>query len=111
MFTILYILESSISATQDELLSSLSFKLPSTANYIQSRDEVTYYPANGNIFSPTGVKIIRFMISGTQWLDPRSVRIQFKLNNNDQNHHLFPINHLPHNFFQTSSNFSGWYSN
>jgi len=43
MFALLYIMESSIAATQDELLSSLSFKLPSTADYIQSRDEVTFF--------------------------------------------------------------------
>ena len=93
-------MESSLAATEDQLVDSLSFKLPSTANYITSRDEVTFFPANGNEFSPTGVKILRFMLTGTQWLDPRSVRIQFKLNNRNQQHNMHPINGLPSNFFR-----------
>ena len=93
-------METTLSATEDQLVDSLSFRLPSTANYITSRDDVTFYPANGNEFSPTGVKILRFMITGTQWLDPRSVRIQFKLNNRDQVNNMALINHLPHNFFR-----------
>ena len=61
---------------------------------------MTFFPANGNEFSPTGVKILRFTISGTGWLDPRSVRIQFKLNNRDQNNRMALLNALPHNFFR-----------
>ena len=57
-------METSLSTTEDQLVDSLSFKLPSTANYILSRDDVTFFPANGNEFSPTGVKVIRFMITG-----------------------------------------------
>ena len=93
-------METSLSVTEDQLVDSLSFRLPSTANYITSRDDVTFYPANGNEFSPTGVKVLRFMITGTQWLDPRSVRIQFKLNNRDVVNNMYFINHLPHNFFR-----------
>ena len=91
-------METSLSTTEDQLVDSLSFKFPSTANFILSRDDVTFFPANGNEFSPTGVKVIRFMITGTQWLDPRSVRIQFKINNRDLLNPLKPINCLPQNF-------------
>ena len=40
------------------------------------------------------------MITGTGWLDPRSVRIQFKLNNRDAENNLYLINALPQNFFR-----------
>ena len=93
-------METSLSATEDQLVDSLSFKLPTTANYIVNREDVTFFPANGNEFSPTGVKILRFTISGTGWLDPRSVRVQFKLNNRDQDNKLVLLNALPHNFFR-----------
>ena len=93
-------METSISATEDSLVDSLSFKLPTTANYIINREDVTFFPANGNEFSPTGVKILRFTLSGTGWLDPRSVRVQFKLNNRDQANNLFLVNALPSNFFR-----------
>ena len=93
-------METSISATEDSLVDSLSFKLPTTANYIINREDVTFFPANGNEFSPTGVKILRFTLSGAGWLDPRSVRVQFKLNNRDRVNNLFLINSLPHNFFR-----------
>jgi len=93
-------METSLSATEDQLVDSLSFKLPTTANYITNREDVTFFPANGNEFSPTGVKILRFTISGTGWLDPRSVRFQFKLNNRDNVNNMYFINALPHNFFR-----------
>ena len=93
-------METSLSVTEDQLVDSLSFKLPSTANYILNREDVTFFPANGNEFSPTGVKIIRFMITGTGWLDPRSVRIQFKVNNRDAANHMYLINALPQNFIR-----------
>ena len=93
-------METSLSATEDQLLDSLSFKLPTTANYIVNREDVTFFPANGNEFSPVGVKIMRFTISGTGWLDPRSVRVQFKLTNRDPANVMFLINALPHNFIR-----------
>jgi hypothetical protein len=70
-------METSLNVTEDSLIDSLSFRLPSTANYIIDRQDVTFFPANGNIFSPQGTKIMRFSLTGTHWLDPRSVRVQF----------------------------------
>ena len=90
-------METTLSITEDSLIDSLSFRLPSTANYITSREDVTYFPANGNIFSPQGTKIMRFMLTGGSWLDPRSVRIQFTVNNTKKNPMWF-INSLPQNF-------------
>ena len=93
-------METTLAITQDQLINSLSFKLPQTANYIKSRDDVTFFPANGNEFSPQGVKVIRFMLTGTQWLDPKSVRVQFKLSNRDPTNNLYLVNALPQNFIR-----------
>ena len=101
-------METSLSATEDQLVDSLSFKLPTTANYITNREDVTFFPANGNEFSPVGVKILRFTISGTGWLDPRSVRVQLKLNSRDPAQLMLLVNGLPHNLFPPCENFDGW---
>ena len=100
-------METSLSVTEDQLVDSLSFKLPSTANYILDRQDVTFFPANGNEFSPTGVKILRFHITGTGRLDPRSVRIQFKLNNRDNENDVYLIDALPHNFSRRLRSLAG----
>ncbi len=46
---------------------------------------------------------MKFMLAGTDWLDPSTVRILFKLNNKDGStprKPLHPINPLPANFFR-----------
>ena len=58
-------METHIQATEDALIDSLSFKLPNSANFIQERRAVTFYPTGGNAYAPSGVKIIKFNITGT----------------------------------------------
>jgi len=70
-------METHIQATEDALIDTLSFKLPNTANFINDRRSVTFYPAGSNDYGPRGVKVIKFMLTGTDWLDPSTVRIQF----------------------------------
>ena len=47
---------------------------------------------------------MKFMLTGTDWLDPSTVRIMFTLNNSDatapQKKFLHPLNPLPANFFR-----------
>ena len=94
-------METHIQATEDALIDSLSFKLPSTANFIQERRSVSFFPSGSNNYSPKGVKIMKFMLTGTDWLDPSTVRIMFTLNNTDPNGlFLHPLNPLPANFFR-----------
>ena len=95
-------METHIQATEDALIDTLSFKLPNTANFITERRSVTFFPSGSNEYSPRGVKIMKFMLTGTDWLDPSTVRILFKLNNKDANtpqKPLHPINPSPANFF------------
>ena len=74
-------METHIQSVEDSLIDSLSFRLPNSANFINDRRSVTFFPAGGDSFSPRGVKVIKFMIAGTEWLDPTTVRVQFRLIN------------------------------
>ena len=93
-------METHIQAVDDVLIDSLSFKLPSSANFINDRRSVSFFPSGGNVYAPTGVKIIKFMLSGSDWLDPSSVRINFRLSNGYADRTLHLINPLPSNFFR-----------
>ena len=69
-------METHMQSVEDSLIDSLSFKLPNSANFINDRRSVTFFPVGGDVFSPRGVKVIKFMIAGTDWLDPSTVRVQ-----------------------------------
>ena len=56
-------------------------KLKQGASYITNRRSVTYYPHGGNQYSPTGVKVIKLMLTGSDWLDPSTLRMMFDLRN------------------------------
>ncbi len=71
-----------LSGGEDQLLSSLQFKLPPSASYIQERRLVSWYPSGASTFSPNGVREARFVITGDSWLDPASLRINMKIRNN-----------------------------
>ena len=43
---------------------------------------------------------MKFMLTGTDWLDPSTLRIQFRLNNKDLTKNLHPLNPLPATFFR-----------
>ena len=93
-------METHIQSVEDSLIDGLSFRLPNSANFINDRRSVSFFPSGGNEFSPRGVKIIKFMIAGTDWLDPSTVRVQFRLNNRSQQNALTLLNPLPANFFR-----------
>ena len=93
-------METHIQSVEDSLIDSLSFRLPNSANFINDRRSVSFFPTGGNEFSPRGVKIIKFMLAGTDWLDPSTVRVQFRLSNRSQGLPLKLLNPLPSNFFR-----------
>ena len=92
-------METHIRSVEDSLIESLSFGLPNSANFINDRRSVTFFPTGGKNFAPTGVKIIKFMIAGTDWLDPSTVRVQFRLRNTGPGL-LQPVSALPALFFR-----------
>ena len=96
----IYTMETHIQATEDALIDTLSFKLPATANFINDRRSVSFFPSGSNEYGPRGVKIMKFMLTGTDWLDPSTLRVQFRLNNKDTTKNLHPLNPLPATFFR-----------
>ena len=56
-----------VAGTEDNLVEQLSFKLPSTASYANERRLVSAYPSGASQFSPDGVRVARFVITGESW--------------------------------------------
>ena len=87
-------MESHASSTDDTLVDGLSYKLKNGAKYITDRRSVTFFPAGSNIYATTaGTKVLKFVLTGEQWLIPDSVRVMFTLRNKDANvaHELRPL--------------------
>ena len=102
-------MEATAQSVEDHLIDSLSFKLRPGATYINNRRSVTYYPHGGNSYSPTGVKVIKLMLTGSDWLDPGSLRFMFDVVNTDTTagDRLYPISG-PWSFFQASPYLMWW---
>ena len=79
-------------AVNDELMQSLDYKLAtSNVNYVQSRRDVQYYPSSLSTFTPTTSRVARIpLTSGMDFIDPESVKIAFRVRNNDATSDLFP---------------------
>ena len=65
----------------DALIGGLSYKLKAGASYVTNRRSVSYFAQGGNQYSPSGVKVMKFNLTGDQWLDPSTFRVMFQLNN------------------------------
>ena len=76
----------------DALIGGLSYKLKPGASYVTNRRSVSYFASGGNTYSPNGVKIMKFDLTGDQWLDPDTFRAAFQLDKNNGNDNGgFPI--------------------
>ena len=74
--------EAIANSIEDKLIDGLSFKLNPGASYVVDRRSVTYHPQGSNIYMPgAGTKLIRILLTGDNWLDPSTFRVQFDLNN------------------------------
>ena len=77
-------MEAVANSVDDALIDSLSFKLSNSASYITDRKSVTFWPTGSNIYKTnSGTKVIRFVLTNDNWLDPSTVRVMFNLVNND----------------------------
>ena len=77
-------MEAVANSVDDALIDSLSFKLSNSASYITERKSVTFWPTGSNIYkTSSGTKVIRFVLTNDNWLDPSTVRVMFNLVNND----------------------------
>uniref|UniRef100_UPI0040498795 hypothetical protein n=1 Tax=Flavobacterium sp. TaxID=239 RepID=UPI0040498795 len=68
-------------SVDDALIGGLSYKLKPGASYVTNRRSVSYFAQGGNQYSPNGVKVMKFNLTGNDWLDPSTFRIMFQLNN------------------------------
>ena len=51
------------------------------ASYVTNRRSVSYFASGGKTYSPNGVKVMKFNLTGDQWMDPSTSRVAFQLNN------------------------------
>ena len=70
------------SSVEDQLIDGLSYKLSSGSSYITDRKSVSWFPSGSNVYSSnSGTKVIRFLLNGSDWLDPNTLRIFFDIAN------------------------------
>ena len=76
-------MENLTNSAEEVLIDSLSFKLPSSGQYVQDRRSCTFHTEGSNTYSATaGTKFIRFRLAGDgSWLDPSTFRIMFDVVN------------------------------
>ena len=65
----------------DALIGGLSYKLKPGASYVTNKRSVSYFASGGNQYSPNGVKVMKFSLTGDQWMDPSTFRAMSQLNN------------------------------
>ena len=94
-------------SVDDALIGGLSYKLKSGASYVTNRRSVSFFPMGGNSYSPTGVKVIKFNLTGDQWLEPNSLRVMFQVNNADAANWLKPLHWNPAVFFRRARLIAG----
>ena len=76
-------METHLNANQTSSLSStLKHVLPPSADYVQDRKMVKFYPQGSNAYSPNGVKACKFSLSSDHWLDPTTTCLNFQVVNN-----------------------------
>ena len=75
-------MESHLNAGQSSLSSVFKSVLRPTADYVQDRKTVRFYPQGSNVYSPQGVKMMRFSMVSDGWLDPTTCCINITLGNN-----------------------------
>ena len=69
-------MESTLAAAEEGIISSLDYKLPAVSSYVESRNEVTFFPQGGNHFSSTGVRTLTFAMSGSGFADLSSMTME-----------------------------------
>jgi hypothetical protein len=74
-------MEAAANSVEDRLIDGLSFRLSPGASYIQERKSVTFHPQGSNIYSTSGTKLIKLLLTGESWLDPSTFRVMFDLVN------------------------------
>ena len=88
-------------SVDDALIGGLSYKLMAGASYVTNRRSASYFAPGGNSYSPNGIKVMKFNLTGDQRLDPDTFRVAFQLNNNNGNGNMVqPLSWNPAVFFR-----------
>ena len=75
-------LETHISGSEDKLIDGLAFQGRNTASYITERRSCSFQPQSGGIFSPNGVRLMRFNLADQSgWLQGDTVRLCLTIQN------------------------------
>ena len=89
-----------IETSQDEYIDSMNYTTGPTGKYFVSRKSSTYCPMGGHQYSPKGVRMMKFNITGQDWLVPDTLRLMFTLNNPDVANSLKLVNDIPLNLIR-----------
>ena len=71
-------------ALPQTLIEPLNYKLSGSAQYVESKTSVSFFPSSGNEFSPTGVRVIRIPFTGDGWLVTESSYLSFAITNRNE---------------------------
>ena len=74
-------MEHHANSVDDALIGGLSYKLKAGASYVTNRRSVSYFAQGGNDYKPSGVRVMKFHLTGNQWMDPSTFRVSFQLHN------------------------------
>ncbi len=73
-------METIVSTTDSALIGNLQYELPKNAQYVEARRYASFPPSSGNVYSASsGARVIRFTLTGSDWLDPHSLYLQYKI--------------------------------
>ncbi len=95
-------MESHKELAEPVLIDSINYKLKNSSEYVTGRQSVSYFPSGSDTYSSTsGSKVMRFTLTGDDFLVPQTVRLQFDVNNTatDVDHILRPVSG-PWSFFR-----------
>ena len=84
-------MESIIAQNEDVLAAPLDFSIGgSAASYIVNREQATFFSSQ-NLVSPSGVKIAKFQVGGTSFLDLSSLYFTAQLTCKSSSAALTPL--------------------
>ena len=77
-------MDSVTTQSEDALINSLSFNLPSIGGYVTERRTCTNHTNRSNSGSASsGTTVLKFRLSSDGWLDPNTFRVMFNVVDDD----------------------------
>jgi hypothetical protein len=70
-----------VASAPEQLHPNLAFEVGPAASYVTTRQTVTLTPVGGDVYSPSGSRLIRFSLPTSGFIDPTSCKVKFRLYN------------------------------